>query len=154
MDKSAEIVAQVTALVEPVLQAQEVELVDTEMIRAGKRWLLRLYIDKPGGITLDECAQVSHLVGELLDVHDLIEQAYTLEISSPGLTRALKKPADYRRYIGRLARITIRAGAGERHTFRGELLGLEDDRVKIKEGEEIHQIPLSNIARARLDFEL
>lgn len=141
-------------MVEPLLQAQEIELVDLDWVQAGKRGVLRLYVDKPGGVTLDDCAQISHLVGELLDVHDLIDQSYNLEISSPGLTRALKKPADYQRYIGRLARITVRAGAGERHNFRGELLGLEDDRVKIKEGDQVHRIPLDDIARARLDIDL
>lgn len=153
MHKPVEIIAQVEDLVAPLLQAQEVELVETEMVRAGKRWVLRLYVDKPGGISLDECARVSQVVGELLDVHDLIDQAYTLEISSPGLTRALKKPADYQRYVGRLARITTRAGAGERQIFRGELLGLEDDRVKLKEGDQIYQILLDDIARARLDVD-
>lgn len=153
MLKPAEIVTQVNTLVLPVLQAHDVELVETELVRTGKRWVLRLYVDKPEGITLDDCAHLSHLVGELLDVYDLIEPAYTLEISSPGLTRALKKPADYQRYKGRLARIVTRGGAGERHIYRGELLGLEDDRLKIKEGDQIYQIRLDDIARARLDID-
>lgn len=145
--------ARINELIEPVLQVQGVELVGTEFVRAGKRSALRLFLDKPGGITLDDCAALSRLLGEIIDVHDVIDHAYTLEVSSPGLTRSLKKPEDFKRFAGRLVRITVRGGAGQRSLFRGELLGLEGETVSMREGSHIHQISLADIVRARLDID-
>ena len=151
--KPDDTVAQVNKLILPVLQAQEVELVDTEFVKAGKRYTLRLFLDKPGGITLDDCAALSRLLGEIIDVHDVIDHAYTLEVSSPGLTRPLKKVEDFKRFTGRLARITVRGGTGKRSLFRGELIGLEGETVTLQEGSQIHHIPLADIVRARLDID-
>ncbi len=147
-------VAQVNKLILPVLQAQEVELVDTEFLKAGKRYTLRLFLDKPGGITLADCAALSRLLGEIIDVHDVIDHAYTLEVSSPGLTRPLKKVEDFKRFAGRLARITVRGGTGKRSLFRGELIGLEGETLTLQEGSQIHHIPLADIVRARLDIDI
>ena len=119
--KPDDTVARINELILPVLQAQEVELVDTEFIKAGKRYTLRLFLDKPGGITLDDCASLSRILGEIIDVHDIIDHPYTLEVSSPGLTRPLKKVEDYQRFAGRLVRITVRGGTGKKSLFRGEL---------------------------------
>jgi ribosome maturation factor RimP len=146
-------VARINELILPVLQAREVELVDTEFVRAGKRSTLRLFLDKPGGISLDDCAALSRLLGEILDVHDVIDHAYTLEVSSPGLTRSLKKFEDFRRFAGRLIRITVRGGTGKSSVFRGKLLGLEGETVALQEGSRIHQIPLIDIVKARLDID-
>jgi ribosome maturation factor RimP len=151
--KPNDTVARVRELILPVLQVQEVELVDTEFIKAGKRYTLRLFLDKPGGITLDDCAALSHLIGEIIDVHDVVEHAYTLEVSSPGLTRPLKTVADFQRFTGSLARITVRGGTGKRSVFRGELVGVEGETVALREGSQIHRIPLAEIVRARLDID-
>ncbi len=151
--KPEDIAARVNELILPVLQAHEVELVETAFLKAGKRYILRLFLDKPGGIKLDECASLSHLLGEIIDVHDVINHAYTLEVSSPGLTRPLRKVEDYNRFAGRLARITVRGGTGKRSLFRGELVGLEGETVTLKEGSQIHHIPLADIVRARLDID-
>jgi ribosome maturation factor RimP len=151
--KPDDTVARVTELILPVLQAQEVELVDTEFVKAGKRSTLRLFLDKPGGITLDDCAALSRLLGEIIDVHDVINHAYTLEVSSPGLTRSLRKVEDFQRFVGRLARITVRGGTGKRSLFRGELIGLEGETIALQEGSQIHHIPLADIVRARLDID-
>jgi ribosome maturation factor RimP len=115
---------------------------------------LRIFLDRPGGITLEEITRVSRVVSELLDVHDFIGASYNLEVSSPGLTRALKKPADYERFTGRLARLTLRGPREGRQVFRGILQGLEDDQVCLKEGENLWRIPLGEIARARLDIDI
>jgi ribosome maturation factor RimP len=92
-------------------------------------------------------------VGEIIDVHDLIDHAYTLEVSSPGLTRALKKVEDFKRFAGSLVRITVRGGTGKRSLFRGELLGLTGETVALQEGSQIHHIPLADIVKARLDVD-
>jgi ribosome maturation factor RimP len=151
----AEIVDRVAALVQPYLAAQGAELVDLEYHRPRRgRGILRLFVDRPGGITLAELSRISRVVGDLLDVHDFIPGSYTLEVSSPGLTRALKKPQDYQRYIGRLVRVTTRAPWEGRQVHSGILQGLEGDRVRLKEGQSLVSIPLEEIARARLDIDL
>ncbi len=149
-----DIVARVNDLIGPVLHHQGVELVETEFAKAGKRAVLRLYVDKPGGITLDDCAALSGVVGEIIDVHEVIRHSYILEVSSPGLTRPLKKAGDYQRFAGRLIRLTRRGGKGRVVTLRGELLGLAGDAVKLRLGEEVQVIPLTEIVRARLDPDL
>ena len=151
--KPDDTVARIKELILPVLQAQEVELVDTDFVKTGKRYTLRLFLDKPGGITLDDCAALSRLLGEIIDVHEIINHAYTLEVSSPGLTRSLRKVEDFQRFAGRLARITVRGGTGKRSLFRGELIGLEGETVALQEGSQIHHIPLADIVRARLDID-
>ena len=149
----AELAERLRALIAPVLQAQNLELVDLEFARSGTRLVVRLFVDTPGGVTLNDCARLSGIVGDLLEVHDLITQAYTLEVSSPGLNRPLKTPADYQRYVGRLVRLVGRGPAQKSAVWRGELLGLEDDQVMIRQGDTVHAVPLGEISRARLDFD-
>ncbi len=155
MEPREEVRSKIKELVQPYLTAQGAELVDLEYARPRKgRAILRLFVDRPGGITLEELTRISRVVGDLLDVHDLIPGSYNLEVSSPGLTRALKKPQDYERYKGRLVRVTTRAPWEGRQVHIGILQGLEDDRVCLKEGESVVCIPLSEIGRARLDLDL
>lgn len=156
---TTDVVSRVTALVVPILASLGLELVDIEYKREGRAMVLRLFIDREGGITLDDCATVSRELSEILDVEDFITDLYTLEVSSPGLNRPLKKAADYQRYQGRLIRIKtfelLPDDAGNpRKTFLGELLGLEDGvvRVKLTEGQTAG-IPLQKIAKANLEFE-
>jgi ribosome maturation factor RimP len=122
--------------------------------------VLRLFVDKPGGIMLDDCATVSRELSEILDVEDFIRERYTLEVSSPGLNRPLKKEADFIRYQGRLVKIrTFEMLADEagnrRKTFLGDLVGLADGVVtlQLREGQTAC-IPFNQIAKAHLEFEL
>ncbi len=155
MSERDDIIARVTELVQPLLEAHGVELVELQYARPKRgRGTLRLFLDQPGGITLEVLTRLNRVVGQLLDVHDLIPGSYTLEVSSPGLTRALKKPDDYRRYAGRLVRITTRAPWQGRQVHRGILQGLEDDVICLKEGEAAVRIPLAEIAKARLDLDI
>lgn len=149
--EAEEIVARVEKLLQPLLAAQGLQLIEVEYAQKGRKTILRLYLDKAGGLSLDDCADISQWVGEVLDVHDIIPQSYILEISSPGLTRVLKKKEEYDYFAGRLVRITVRAGAGQRNTYRGKLLGLEGDQVLVAEGEQVHRLPLAEIVQARLD---
>jgi ribosome maturation factor RimP len=156
MEDKQGIIAGLEELILPLLESQGAELVELQYGHPKRgRGILRLFVDRPGGgITLEEITRISRIVGGLLEVRDIIPGAYTLEVSSPGLTRTLKKPQDYQRFVGRLVRVTTRAPWEGRQVHCGILQGLEDDRVCLKEGDRLVCIPLSEIARARLDIDL
>jgi ribosome maturation factor RimP len=155
MATTEEIKQRLEELIHPLAVSQGLELVELELHRPKRgKSILRLFLDREGGITLEEIARVSRMVGGLLDVYDLIPEAYHLEVSSPGLTRKLKKPEDYQRYTGRLARITTRGALNGKQVFRGILQGVENDEVSLKEGETVYRLPLAEIARARLDLDM
>ena len=101
-----------------------VELVHAEVAGPDNRPVVRVFIDKPGGVTHDDCSDVSHHLGTVLDVEDFIHSAYTLEVSSPGLERGLYKAADYERFAGHLAKIKTRAPIKGQRNFRGKIVGL------------------------------
>ena len=151
---------QVEALARPITLSLGLELVEVEYKREGRKMVLRLYIDKPDGVSLDDCADVSREIATVLDVEDVIPARYTLEVSSPGLNRPLKTRNHYTEYAGRLVKIKtfemLPDDAGNlRKTFLGELLGMEGDmiRLKLREGQTA-SIPLSAVAKAHLEFEI
>jgi ribosome maturation factor RimP len=152
---NGEIISRLEELIQPLIESQGAELVELQYGRPKRgRGILRLFVDRPEGISIEELARLSRIVGGLLEVHDVIPGPYTLEVSSPGLTRALKTPKDYQRYAGRLARVTTRAPWEGRQVHCGIIEGLKDDQVCLREGETVVCIPLSEIARARLDIDL
>ena len=155
-----DVASQVTALAEQLLSSLGMELVDLEYKREGREMILRLFIDKDGGVNLDDCAAVSRELSEVLDVEDIISEHYSLEVSSPGLDRPLKKIEDFQRFKGRLVKIRtfepLPDDAGnKRKTFLGELKGLENGMVllALKEGQNA-AIPYEKVAKANLEFEL
>lgn len=155
MATTEEIKQKLEELIQPLAVSQGLELVELVLHRPRRgRTILRLFLDREGGITLDEIARVSRMVGALLEVYDLIPESYHLEVSSPGLTRALKRPEDYQRYTGRLARITTRGLRDGKQVFRGILQGVENDEVCLQEGETVYRLPLPEIAKARLDIDM
>jgi len=117
-------------LIEPVLEAEGMELILAECLRMKTRWVVRLYIDKPEGVTIDDCSDVSHLVGDILDVHDLPPAAYTLEVSSPGLNRPLVKDQDFIKYRGRQVTVKTSAKIDGVRNFRGVLADYIDEGGK------------------------
>ena len=133
-----EIQAQVEELIIPILDDFGYELVDLQYKKEGNSMALCIFIDKPGGITLDDCVTVSREVGAILEIEDPIKAAYRLEISSPGLDRPLKKNADFERFSGQMIKVkTLRMldpdkRGNSRKTFTGELLGVEDDMIRIQ----------------------
>ncbi len=154
-----DVAQKVEELIQPLLGAFGVELVDLEYKREGRQMVLRLYLDKPGGITLDDCAEVSREFSTILDVEDCIPGEYTLEVSSPGLNRPLKKHSDYEKAVGRLVKVKTFAQVADekgnlRKTFLGTLQGIEGDAVVIllTEGQRA-VIPLTQVAKAHLEFE-
>ena len=146
----------------PILADLGLEEVDLEYRREGRDMVLRIFIDKPGGVTLDDCAELSREFGAVLEIEDLIHNAYRLEVSSPGLDRPLKKADDYRRFAGERVKLKTFEQLDpdnrghQRKTFGGRLLGLEGETVRLlqldKKGGEV-AIPLAAIAKANLDPE-
>jgi ribosome maturation factor RimP len=149
----------VRRIVLPILGSLNIELVDIEFGRVGRDAVLRLFIDKEGGIALDDCALVSRELSLVLDVEDVITSHFTLEVSSPGLDRPLKTPADFQRFSGRLIKVRTYQpladdSGNKRKTFLGKLDGLFDGVIKIALAEgQTASIPLERVAKANLEFE-
>lgn len=154
------IIANVKALVAPIIEAQQLELVDVEFRQEGPAKVLRIFIDKPGGVSLDDCQNVSRECETLLDVENIIQSQYVFEVSSPGLDRPLKSLQDYARFQERLVKIkTHEAIQGRKHFF-GRLRGAREDAdataiitIALDENEEIVEIPYAQISSARLEVE-
>ena len=138
----------------PIIEKNRFELVDVEYVKEGGTWSLRAYIDKPGGITVDDCEVVNRALGELLDEEDFIEESYVLEVSSPGLGRPLKKEKDFLRSIGEEVEIrTYRAVEGQKE-FKGILRAYDKETVTIEtEGGESLTLKRAEIALIRLAFD-
>ncbi len=141
----------VKELLLPILEERDFKLVDIEFI-PSKRPILRIYIYNPEGTSIDDCEWVSKRIGSLLDVEDLIDRAYILEVSSPGLDRKFKNIEEYDIFKGRDVVIKTKEPINEKKVFKGTLLGLEDEKVKIKENEETVEIPFENVSQTKLDF--
>jgi ribosome maturation factor RimP len=142
----------VSKIVEPIVTSQGMELVAVEYKRETRGWVVRIYIDKKGGVSLDDCVLVSNEVGTVLDVEDLFQSPYALEVSSPGLNRILKKERDFKRFKERSVRIRTHNAIGKRRNFKGRLLGCTKGLIKIEVEGQIFHIPLSDVAKANLEF--
>ncbi|MBE5926836.1 MAG: ribosome maturation factor RimP [Lachnospiraceae bacterium] len=125
-------------LLMPIIEANNFELVDVEYVREGSNWYLRAYIDKEGGINIDDCELVSRALSDKLDEKDFIEDAYILEVSSPGLGRPLKKDKDFTRSIGELIEIKLYRAIDKQKEFEGVLTEFTKDTITIQyeDGEE------------------
>ena len=132
-----------------------VELVHAEVAGPEGHPILRVFIDKPGGVTHDDCSGVSTQLGTVLDVEDFIHSAYTLEVSSPGIERGLYKRADYERFAGSQAKIKSRMPVKGQRNFRGRIIGVEDDNVILEDRTSGRAtIPLDGIAKANLEVDV
>ncbi len=145
------IIKVVEKIFEPIQGIDGLELVDIEYVKEGENYCLRVFIDKPGGIVLEDCKMVNEELSQGLDREDPIPQSYTLEVSSPGLDRPLKKEKDYVRFTGREVKIKTFAPLEGQKVFTGILEGLKEGKVSIQnEKGEIKEIPLEKIAKANL----
>lgn len=150
------VVETVTDLVTPILEKQNFELVEVEFVKEGKDWFLRVFIDKEGGIDLEECVYVSEHLSEQLDAiePDPIPQAYFLEVSSPGAERPLKKEEDYQRAIGEYINVSLYQPVDGEKMFEGFLQSCDEQalvlKIRIKTREKEITIDRKNIAKARL----
>jgi ribosome maturation factor RimP len=150
---SREILDRIYAIANPILLNEGMELVEIEYRREARGWVLRFYIDKEGGVTLDDCTRFSQEVGSILDVEDFISTPFTLEVSSPGLTRSLKTEKDFIRYCDHWIKVKTFNPIENRRQFRGKLLKFVENRIEIETEGGIFQIPLSNVAKANLEIE-
>jgi ribosome maturation factor RimP len=152
---AADNAAEIRRLLDPILVSLGLSLWDIEFQKSGPKWLLRVYIDREGtGVTLNDCETVSRDLSAILDVEDLIQHAYTLEVSSPGLDRTLSKPEHFVRFTGSLVRIkTYEPIAGEK-VFRGKLASAEGDSITLALADDkTIEVSKSNIAKASLEPE-
>jgi ribosome maturation factor RimP len=146
--KTEDIVREMT---EPIVEFLGLELIDIEYIKEGGAWFLRIFIDKPEGITHDDCQAVSERVGVILDEKDPIPQSYILEVSSPGIERPLKKAADFERFRGHKVRASTFSPVNGQKEFIGELVGLENGHVVINVKNQSVSLPMEYVARVRLE---
>jgi ribosome maturation factor RimP len=157
------VVERARRVLEPVLVRDGYELVDVEWVRGGGRFTLRVFIDRPGGVNIDDCQLVSRTIEPILDVEDFIEPAYDLEVSSPGLDRPLRTPEHFARYAGQRVHVkaygpvTGTAGTAEgsppRKNWTGTLRGFEDGAVLVDVDGVLHRIPRDQIAKAHLEYD-
>lgn len=141
-------------LVMPIIEQNNFELVDVEYVKEASNYYLRIYIDKEGGITVDDCEIVSRALGDLLDAKDFIEESYVLEVSSPGLGRPLKKEKDFKRSIGMEVEIHLYKAIDRQKDYTGVLIAYLDDDVTIAvDDDKEMKIERKDIALIRLAFD-
>ena len=145
----------IQAIAERVATDHGLELVHAEVAGPENKPIVRVFIDKPGGVTHEDCAEVSLHVGTILDVEDFIHASYTLEVSSPGLERGLYKQADYERFAGQEAKLKTRLPINGQRNFRGRLLGLEAGEVIFEDRTNGNvRIPFAVIKSANLEVDV
>lgn len=144
-------------LIEPVIESEDMEIIDVECLKMKFRWLVRIYIDKEGGVTVDDCSEISKQVGDILDVYDVLRGSYTLEVSSPGLDRPLTRDKDFIKYRGS----TVRIKTGEKldgvKNFHGKLNDYLDENgaktLIVDVSGKIYRIPRDMVVKAHLVYE-
>jgi ribosome maturation factor RimP len=148
-------VRDLTALFEPVIQSMGYQLVGIEFQGSTQHGTLRVYIDHENGIGVDDCVAISHQISGILDVEEPIQQAYDLEVSSPGINRPLFKAQDYEQFSGHSAKIKMAVALVGRKNFKGVLQGVTDSKtVQIMVDNESYELPISDIATANLVDEI
>ena len=149
------ITAKITEVAERVAQTENIEIVEVQFLGGGNGRLLRIFIDKPDGVSHADCELISHQVGTILDVEDVIPGGrYTLEVSSPGLERKLTKARDFERFTGHKARIVLREPVENQRHWSGTLTGFADGQITIEPaaGRQV-RFPLAQVEKANLKFE-
>lgn len=146
-----QIVDEVTKYLEPILEGFNFELVDVEFVKEGPSYYLRIYIDKEGGITIEDCRVTSRAIEEVLDEKDIIEPAYMLEVSSPGLDRVIKKDKDFERFNGQVVDVKLYTPINKQKMIQGELVSKTDEMLTVSDEDgEMIEIPMKNVVVVRL----
>ena len=148
----SEVAGRIRELLDPILESRGLFLWEMDFGKVGPKWLLRIYIDREAGVTLEDCEMVSRDLSAVLDVEDFIPHEYTLEVSSPGLDRTLHTPEHFKRFIGSGVRVKTFLPINGEKVFHGELAGMKDSIVKLMlEGDKVMEIPLGDISKASLE---
>jgi ribosome maturation factor RimP len=155
-ESMSDAVENIRQILDPILESMGLSLWEMEFQRHGPKWLLRIYIDREsGGVTLSDCEQVSRDLSTALDVEDIIQHAYTLEVSSPGLDRTLTRPEHFVRFIGSMVKVKTYQPIEGQKVFRGKLLGMGEAVIKVElETSAVLEIPMSNITKVALEVEI
>jgi ribosome maturation factor RimP len=141
---------EIEKLLTPAVQSLDCEIWGVEFLSQGRHSKLRLYIDRTEGVSVDDCAKVSRLVGDVLDVEELLTGGYTLEVSSPGMDRILFKPSQFEASVGETIDVRLNFPFEGRKRIEGVLTGLDDDEAIVQVEEDEFLLPLENVARARI----
>ena len=144
----------IMSLIEPILIIEELELVDVEYKKEGKNWVLRIFIDKEGGVTIADCQKVSRLTGDLIDVEETITTPYSLEVSSPGLNRVLKREKDFLKFKGRQIYLHSLSPIDSRKKFNGIITDFKDQTVFLEVDGKVLGVPLRQVGKANLVIEI
>jgi ribosome maturation factor RimP len=155
IEKMDPAIARVWALVAPLTQAEGFEIVDIELRHEGGRGarVLRIYLDKEGGPTMADLSRVSREVSDLLDVNDVVDGSYTLEVSSPGINRPLKRPEHFARFVGKRVRVRTREAIQGRRAFLGQLLEVSADKISLNQDGQRCEIPFALIERSNYEHD-
>jgi|AntAceMinimDraft_16_1070373.scaffolds.fasta_scaffold01402_2 ribosome maturation factor RimP len=155
MPENSGIINEVFELAEDLLRESLIEIVDVEFLFEHGRWVLKLYIDKEGGITLDDCAGVSRELGDLIEVRNTIDYPYVLEVSSPGLNRPLRTEKDFIRSIGKIAVLVMSKPINNKKNFTGRVAGVKEGVISLLLNDNtLAELYLKEINKARLKYEL
>ncbi|MBG9733207.1 ribosome maturation factor RimP [Paenibacillus alvei] len=147
---SANIKSTVENMITPYLEENNFELVDVEYVKEGSSWFLRVFVDKEGGIDIEDCGRISEVLSQKLDENDPITDAYFLEVSSPGAERPLKKTKDFVKAVGKHVYVTTYEPIGGLKEFEGVLSSFDEQTVVVQVGKKEHAIPFEKVASARL----
>lgn len=148
--QTKDIIKKVEQYVMPIVEQNEYELVEVEFVKEGANYYLRLYIDKEGGFSINDCEKVSRFLEQKLEEDDFIDKAYILEVSSPGIDRVLKKDSEYEKYKGRIVDIKLYKPIDKTKEFQGELIGLVDNNIIINENGTELKFDKKDVAVCRL----
>jgi ribosome maturation factor RimP len=136
---------------EPLVMEEGLEIVDVEHRRESRGWVLRLFVDREGGVSLDDLTRVSRQLGDVLDAHDVVPGAYTLELSSPGINRRLRRPEHFSRYIGGKVRVKVMTPQDGRRVFVGTLESVDESCIRVSDQTGVHAIAFGDIAQANYE---
>lgn len=151
-NKTEQLISDILKLVDPVVLSEGMELVELEYRREPHGWVLRLFIDQEGGIIVDDCARISQVVGDLLDIADIIGNPYHLEVSSPGLNRPLRKQEHFLKVLEDTIEVRTTTPMGNRRKFKGILMEAGHETIRIDCDGQAFDIPLALVERARLCY--
>lgn len=153
MSRKEEIETKTEALLRPIAEQNEVKIYDVEFVKEAGEWYLRAYIDRDGGVDINKCVDVSRALSDSLDEHDFIEEAYTLEVSSPGLGRQLKKDRHFENSLGQEVDLKLYKAIDGTKEFTGVLKGYDSDTVTVTIGEEDRTFTRKEISSIRLTLD-
>jgi len=149
-----QVLTRIQEILEPLAKKRKYYVIDTTYKREGGRLVLRIILDREGGITMDECAKLNEEISELLNTENLITEQYTLEVSSPGLDRRLKTDKDFKWAVGKRVKINTYGPIEGRSVFSGIMLGLREDSIVVEEDGVSTEIPIDKISKAKLDAQI